>query len=309
MEEENKDQNNILISEDNENERDQVVPGRISGEDGDEEQDDDDESMGHESLTEDQEMDIDEYEDSYRDPVAGDDYSGEEEYEDEEEDSEDEGDSEYENDEEYGKNNDEEEPSFYDDEEKKENDGERDSVVISKSKLLLIKKLLSGIKDNSDRLSQVLSAFISEEDEEMINISERSDNMLDDQQDQEANKIIEGVFDGENMIGPDGKQYSVPSNYASKSKLVEGDILKLTITKKGTFVYKQIRPIERDRVVGQLEKSADGTYTVVSDGKRWRVLVASVTYFKGEPGDEAIILIPSSGESKWAAVENIIKNK
>ena len=32
------------------------------------------------------------------------------------------------------------------------------------------------------------------------------------------------------MIGPDGKNYPVPANYASKSKLIEGDILKLTIT-------------------------------------------------------------------------------
>ena len=36
-------------------------------------------------------------------------------------------------------------------------------------------------------------------------------------------KIIEGIFDGQIMIGPDGKNYPVPANYASKSKLVEGD--------------------------------------------------------------------------------------
>ncbi|HET7320113.1 MAG TPA: hypothetical protein VFI84_00835, partial [Candidatus Saccharimonadales bacterium] len=42
-------------------------------------------------------------------------------------------------------------------------------------------------------------------------------------------KVIEGVFDGQNMVGSDGKTYPVPANYASKSKLVQGDILKLTI--------------------------------------------------------------------------------
>ena len=41
-------------------------------------------------------------------------------------------------------------------------------------------------------------------------------------------KVIEGIFDGQIMIGPDGKNYPVPANYASKSKLVEGDIMKLT---------------------------------------------------------------------------------
>ncbi len=37
-------------------------------------------------------------------------------------------------------------------------------------------------------------------------------------------KIIEGVFDGQIMIDQEGKNYPVPANYASKSKLVEGDI-------------------------------------------------------------------------------------
>jgi len=53
-------------------------------------------------------------------------------------------------------------------------------------------------------------------------------------------KVIEGVFDGEMMVAADGQTYSVPPNYASKSKLVEGDTLKLTIPADGSFVFKQI---------------------------------------------------------------------
>src|SRR3989344_4636154 len=68
----------------------------------------------------------------------------------------------------------------------------------------------------------------------------------------EGGKIIEGVFDGQNMMGPDGKQYPVPANYASKSKLVEGDVLKLTIADDGSFIYKQIGPVERRKVLGVL---------------------------------------------------------
>src|SRR3990167_3184333 len=93
----------------------------------------------------------------------------------------------------------------------------------------------------------------------------------------EQNTVIEGVFDGQHMIGPDGKQYAVPANYASKSKLVEGDILKLTITADGSFLYKQIGPVERKRVVGVLERSVAGEYLALADGKRWRLLTASVT--------------------------------
>ena len=121
-------------------------------------------------------------------------------------------------------------------------------------------------------------------------------------------RIMEGVFNGQNMIGADGKEYLVPANYASKSKLVEGDILKLTINARGNFLFKQIGPMERNRVIGTLEESESGGWTVASGGKKWRVLTAPVTYFKGEMGDEVIILIPKNTPSKWAAVENVIKN-
>jgi hypothetical protein len=124
----------------------------------------------------------------------------------------------------------------------------------------------------------------------------------------EGAKIIEGAFDGQNMVGPDGKQYSVPANYASKSKLVEGDVLKLTITRDGSFIYKQIGPVDRQRIIGQLVRDeVTGEYKVVAEGKSYKVLLASITYFKGETGDDVVILVPKAGEPRWAAVENIIK--
>lgn len=182
-----------------------------------------------------------------------------------------------------------------------------ENVSIARSKMVLVKKLLSNIKENNDRLIQLLSGNLSSEDEAAISIAQLSDeNFAPGQENLSESKIIEGVFDGENMIGSDGKQYSVPANYASKSKLVEGDILKLTITASGTFVYKQIGPIERARAVGVLERSAGGEYFALADGKRWRLLTASATYYKGENGDEVVALVPKNGESKWAAVENIV---
>lgn len=127
-------------------------------------------------------------------------------------------------------------------------------------------------------------------------------------EDQTGARIIEGTFDGQNMLGPDGKQYSVPANYASKSKLVEGDVLKLTITRDGSFIYKQIGPIERQRLIGKLFKEeATGEYKVLAGGQAYKVLLASITYFKGLAEDEVVILIPTAGEARWAAVENVIK--
>jgi hypothetical protein len=116
-------------------------------------------------------------------------------------------------------------------------------------------------------------------------------------------KVIEGVFDGQNMVGSDGKTYPVPANYASKSKLVQGDILKLTIAEDGTFLYKQIGPIPRKQVVGALELE-DGHYFVIVGDKKYRVLLASVTYFKAKPGDQVSVNVPQDEvDAEWAALE------
>lgn len=116
-------------------------------------------------------------------------------------------------------------------------------------------------------------------------------------------KVIEGVFDGQNMVGSDGKTYPVPANYASKSKLVQGDILKLTIAEDGAFLYKQIGPIPRKQVVGALTLE-NGHYFVDVAGKKYRVLLASVTYFKAKPGDQVSVNLPEDDSTaEWAALE------
>jgi len=121
-------------------------------------------------------------------------------------------------------------------------------------------------------------------------------------------RVVEGVFDGQHMQGADGKQYTVPPNYASKSKLVEGDLMKLTITTQGSFIYKQIRPIERVRIIAKLDQHPETReFIAILEDRRWHILTASVTYFRGAPGDEVVIVVPQAGMSRWAAVENIIR--
>src|SRR6185369_7307825 len=116
-------------------------------------------------------------------------------------------------------------------------------------------------------------------------------------------KVIEGVFDGQNMVSSDGKTYPVPANYASKSKLVQGDILKLTVAEDGAFLYKQIGPIPRKQVVGAL-KLEGGHYFVTVGSKDFRVLLASVTYFKAKPGDQVSVNVPEDDSAaEWAALE------
>jgi hypothetical protein len=121
-------------------------------------------------------------------------------------------------------------------------------------------------------------------------------------------KVVEGTFDGQIMLGTDGKQYPVPANYASKSKLVEGDMLKLTITEDGSFIYKQIGPVERKRLIGRVNQDADGNYFITAEGQPFRVLLASITYFKVKPGDEVTLVIPRDIDSDWGAIENLMQS-
>ena len=121
--------------------------------------------------------------------------------------------------------------------------------------------------------------------------------------DEPLGKVIEGVFDGQNMVGSDAKTYPVPANYASKSKLVQGDILKLTIADDGAFMYKQIGPIPRKQIVGTLTQESGHYYVTVGE-RQYRVLLASVTYFKAKPGDQVSVNVPEDdSQAEWAALE------
>jgi len=126
-------------------------------------------------------------------------------------------------------------------------------------------------------------------------------------EDEEDGQIIQGTFDGQIMMGSDGKQYPVPANYASKSKLIEGDMLKLTITPDGSFIYKQIGPTERKRLIGIINQDSDENYFVTADGKAYKVLLASITYFKVEPGDEVTLVVPRDIDSDWGSIENVLQ--
>src|SRR4026207_1816595 len=150
--------------------------------------------------------------------------------------------------------------------------------------------------DVADKQIKRLRALIQEAETNLAAANELLISLVGDDEkvapianDDNLGKVIEGVFDGQNMVGPDGKQYPVPANYASKSKLVEGDVLKLTIAEDGSFIYKQIGPVERRKVLGSLMQDEKGEYKVLAEGKAFKVLLASLTYFKSEPGDQVTI--------------------
>ncbi len=195
---------------------------------------------------------------------------------------------------------------------------EDDGVVVSiamkaqDTKTALAKRVIQHMRQQLDSLERLL---LQEETSEAV--QELAELLA--QQHEGAPKpivspigshVVEGVFDGQHMVGEDGKQYLVPPNYASKSKLVEGDLLRLVIAENGRFIFKQRGPIERQRVMGTLvyHDQVD-EWSVVADGRKFKILTASVTFFKGQPNDEAVVLVPSDNPSQWAALENIIRQE
>jgi hypothetical protein len=161
-----------------------------------------------------------------------------------------------------------------------------------------VKRLHALIQEAETNLAAAKELLISIIGDDGTVLTPRSSNP-----DDLGGKVVEGVFDGQKMAGPDGKEYPVPANYASKSKLVEGDIMKLTIADDGSFIYKQIGPTERRQIIGTLVQH-DGAYYVEANGREYRILLASVTYFRIAVNDQVTIIVPADNpEAEWAAVE------
>jgi len=169
--------------------------------------------------------------------------------------------------------------------------------MADKSKIEVVKQLLETATANLASAKQILGELLGTSFDDL---PARTAGLKSE------GNVIEGVFDGEHMVDKDGKKYPVPANYASKSKLVAGDVLKLTIQDDGSFIFKQIGPIERKKLIGTIVYEND-QYKVVAGGKSYQVLMASVTYFKLKPGDQTTILVPEIDEgAKWAAIESAV---
>ncbi|PIR66788.1 MAG: hypothetical protein COU51_02120 [Parcubacteria group bacterium CG10_big_fil_rev_8_21_14_0_10_36_14] len=182
-----------------------------------------------------------------------------------------------------------------------EEENKNEEVVSGIDKNQILLKILSDLKIGLESAIKILGG---DEGMERMKTKIRSG-----QDEKDTGKIIEGVFAGDKMVGADGASYNIPQNYASKSKLLEGDILKLTVTPSGNFIYKQVGHVPRKRLMGELIVDEEQEeYWVATESEKWRVLKASATYFKGQTGDRVAFLLPEDAPAKWAAVENIIKN-
>jgi hypothetical protein len=118
-------------------------------------------------------------------------------------------------------------------------------------------------------------------------------------------KVIEGVFTGKDMLGADKKTYPVPANYASKSKIVEGSKLKMTIKGDGSYQYKIINEVKYDTTTGTLIKDSE-QFMVISQQGIYQVLPASVTFLHAHIGDRVSIRIPRDTKATYATIDTLV---
>ena len=177
-----------------------------------------------------------------------------------------------------------------------------------------LEQLLAKIETDIKRARLLIHSLITENFDNLDKKSEEELKLLAEKlatyQEDEAVKVVEWVFDWYFMVGSDGKKYPVPLNYASKSKLIPGDVLKLRIMPDWKLVYKLIWPAPRKYIKATLSKTDDNKYIAITDDwKSYFLNLAAVTYFKWKPWDELSIIINAEWKGDFAAIEALIPNE
>lgn len=175
---------------------------------------------------------------------------------------------------------------------------------MTKKRIAAIKDFIDASEKSLKNAKKLLAEVLKDENIDLSSELDLSTKWLSSY-DSGDSKIIEWVFTGEDMLGVDNNKYIVPVNYASKSKLVQWDRMKLTIEGSGKMLYKQIKQIEREIKTGLLTQDK-GRYQVVADWVSYDVLTAAVTHFKANIGDNVTVLIPAGKEATFGAIEAVI---
>lgn len=138
---------------------------------------------------------------------------------------------------------------------------------------------------------------------ELLKMIRQVESLLSDirkevQQMSEENKSIDytqlegitGKYDGFSMICDDGTRYEVPQNYAAKTKIVYGDVLKL-IEQDGKKLFKQVVKVDRIKVDGILTKK-EGEWYLLTDRGSYRVSGIAADFQRAQLNSEATAFLP-----------------
>lgn len=171
-----------------------------------------------------------------------------------------------------------------------------------------IKKLRDALlqaRNSLEAAEQWLGVLLDKHDLDLSDLKKGSQKSVPVSEMNGDEKVIYGEFDGNNMRDEAGELYPIPANYASKSKLIEGDKLKLTVKPDGAFLYKQIELAPRRLVTGKLILEGN-QYKVLTEDNTYNVLYASVTFYRGSVGDDVTVIVSEDKDKKWGAIENIL---
>lgn len=174
---------------------------------------------------------------------------------------------------------------------------------MEKKKIIAIRDFILSAEKSVKNAKKLLKEVLDESGVELKDITLDTEGLKSYKD--EDSKVIEWVFTWEDMLGSDGHKYPVPANYCSKSKMVQGDKLKVTIDPSGKMMYKQISPIEREIKIWLLTKDKD-RFQVVVEWDVYNVLTAAVTHYKWNIWDNVSIIVPAWKAATYAAIEAIL---
>ena len=187
--------------------------------------------------------------------------------------------------------------------------------------LSLIEICESNLKNVKSLLSQYTGGDIIYKNSSNGSYTNPNNSVFQINSNNEDVESVEGHFDGENMIGDNGKNYTVPQNYASKSQLVVGDKMKWSLVKDAFDGYKEVfkltQPILREKVIGKFIVEGNN-YGAMVDGypHMIKILKASATFAMKNLGlvigGKVALYIPKSGasslSSNWGAFINVVNS-
>ncbi len=171
-----------------------------------------------------------------------------------------------------------------------------------KNKIKVLRDLIHSAQNSINSAKKILNTLLgesSEEDDIQVDTSWLMSYSSWDLQ------VVEWVFTGESMLGPDGNTYPIPQNYASKSLLVQWSKLKATIEPNGRIKYKIIGEIPFETKIGIVTKNGE-KYQINTSDKSYHVLMAAITFHKCEVGDTVSIRVPEGKDATYAVIEAII---
>ncbi len=172
-------------------------------------------------------------------------------------------------------------------------------IEISENNLKAAKNLLAQLTDDKNLRTS-----------SSISITQLRSSLIRNPEEEKALEVVEGHFDGESMIGDNGKLYMVPQNYASKTQLVVGDRMKWILTPERE-IFKLIQPVNRERVTGTFAIEGDNFVVLIDKlNNPVKILKASGTYAMKQlglqVGDEVAIYIPKDATPSWGAFINVV---